>query len=108
MKVKVYLTSRKKDANAEAIYEGQTITVLAGGKISECFAEHIRSGKTAKSCRENKEYVDTNRNIIKDCSFKSPSIAAQFVLGRSVNGYRAWRVDKKKDLGAYLSELGLR
>lgn len=108
MKVKVVLQSRNTDAHAEALYEGDTITVLPGGKISSDFAAHIQGGKKAKSFRNNPEYVDENRNIIKACSFSSPSTAAQFVTGRSTNGYEAWKIDKKKSLGKYLEENGLR
>ena len=52
--------------------------------------------------------VDSERNIISDCVFSSPSTAAQFVSGRSVSGYKAWKVDGKKNLGDYLKEKGLR
>lgn len=108
MKVKVTLKQRTTDVFAEAVYEGDTITVLPGGKISNDFANHIRGGKTAKSYRENPEYVDGEGNILKKCEFTSPSTAAQFVTGRSKNGYEAWKVEEKKSLGDYLKEKGLR
>ncbi len=108
MKVRVTLALRNTDAHAEAIYEGETITVLPGGKISEDFAAHIQGGRKAKSYRNNSEYVDSDRNIIKKCVFTSPSTAAQFVTGRSTNGYVSWKVEKKKNLGTYLKEQGLR
>lgn len=108
MKVRVTLNPKNTDAHAEAIYEGKTIIVLPGGKISKDFAAHIQGGRKAKSFRNNSEYVDSDRNIIKECVFTSPSNAAQFVTGRSVNGYEAWKVEKKKNLGKYLEELGLR
>ena len=108
MKVKVYLAMRATDVKAEAIYEGDTITVLPGGTISADFADHIQGGRKAKSFRNNPEYVDSDRNIIKECVFTSPSTAAQFVTGRSTNGYEAWKVEKKKSLGTYLKEEGLR
>ena len=108
MKVRVTLKSKNTDAHAEAIYEGEIITVLPGGKISEDFAAHIRGGLKAKSFRNNSEYVDSDRNIIKKCVFSSPSTAAQFVTGRSNNGYVAWKVEKNENLGKYLEEHGLR
>ena len=108
MKVRVTLESRKTDAHAEAIYEGETITVLPGGKISEDFASHIQGGRKAKSFRNNPEYVDSERSIIKECVFTSPSTAAQFVTGRSTNGYDAWKVENNKNLGNYLEEHVLR
>ena len=108
MKLKVTLCSPISDAFAEAIYEGKTMTVLPGGKISEKFAAHIQGGRKAKSYRNDSNYVDSKRNIVKACVFTSPSTAAQFVTGRSTNGYEAWKVDEKKSLGVFLKEQGLR
>lgn len=65
------------------VYNGKIITVLAGGKISLDFANHIKGGKTAKAYRDNPEYVDGDGNILKNCEFTSPSTAAQFVNGQS-------------------------
>lgn len=107
MKIKLTLTQRGSNVFAEAVYEGETITVLSG-KISRDFADHIRGGKKARSFRDDPEYVDKSGNIIKKCIFSSPSTAAQFVTGRSTNGYVAWKVDEKKNLGDYLKEKGLR
>ena len=89
MKVKVALKQRTTEVHAEAVYEGETITVLPGGIISDDFADHIRGGRKAKSFRENPEYVK-NGKILKECVFTSPSTAAQFVTGRSTNGYEAY------------------
>lgn len=108
MKIMVTLTQRAGVASATAEYDGKIITVLAGGKISPDFANHIRGGKTAKAYRDNSEYVDKNGNILKNCEFTSPSTAAQFVTGRSTNGYEAWKVEKKLNLGQYLKDKGLR
>ena len=108
MKINVTLRRRNSDVYAEAVYEGNTITVLPGGKISSDFATHIQGGRKALSVRNNPEFVDQDRNIIKACVFTSPSTAAQFVVGRSANGYAVWKVEKKKNLGKYLEERGLR
>ena len=108
MKINISLKQRDTDVFSEAIYDGETVTVLPGGKISADFAKHIQGGRKAKSFRDNPEYVDSERNIIKDCVFTSPSTAAQFVTGRSTNGYEAWKVEKKKSLGKFLKEKGLR
>ena len=99
---------RNTDIQAEAIYVGDKITVLPGGTISDSFAEYIQGGNVAKSFRENSEYVNMNRKIIKKCIFRSPSTAAQFVTERSVNGYKSWKVERTKNLGTYLKEKGLR
>ena len=107
MKIFVTLKTRSDSCNATAEYLGESIIVKAGGTISDDFADHIRGGRQAKRYRNDPEYVQ-NRIILKDCVFDSPSTAAQFVTGRSTNGYEAWKVDQKKTLGAYLKEQGLR
>jgi hypothetical protein len=108
MKINVVLKPRTGSSFAEGIYDGKTLMVLKGGKISDDFAAHIRGGKIAKTYREDKLFVDENHCIIKECVFSSPSTAAQFVTGRSTNGYEAWKVEFKKSLGDYLKEKGLR
>ncbi|MCF0134016.1 MAG: DUF4357 domain-containing protein [Blautia sp.] len=108
MEIKISISSRAGRATAKGIYTGKETIVKVGGTISEDFAEHIQGGKKAKSYRDNLEYVNNNGVIIKDCVFSSPSTAAQFVTGRSTNGYEAWKVDGKKSLGEFLKEEGLR
>ena len=108
MKIRVFIKSKSTDVYAEAVYDGETMTVLPGGKISTDFASHIHGGRKAKSYRNNDEYVGSDRTIINECVFNSPSTAAQFVTGRSTNGYEAWKVETKKSLGKCLEEQGLR
>ena len=108
VEIKVFFSLRDGSAFAEAIYYGDRIVVKKGGKISTNFATYIKGGKVAKTMRNNRKIVDTERNIISDCEFSSPSTAAQFVGGRSFNGYEAWKVEKRKNLGSYLKEIGLR
>ena len=86
------------------VYNGKIITVLAGGKMSLDFANHIKGRKTAKAYRDNPEYVDGDGNILKNCEFTSPSTASQFVNGQSTDGYEAWKVEKKLSLGQYLKK----
>ena len=107
MVISVSIKTRTTGCMASAEYCGETIIVKAGGTISDDFANHIKGGKQAKEYRDNPEYVQ-GRKIVKDCVFYSPSTAAQFVTGRSTNGYEAWKVEPKKSLGAYLKEQGLR
>lgn len=101
------MKTRNNAAFATAIYDGEKVTVLPGGRISESFADSIRGGANAKQFRDDRKYVDSNRNIIKECVFSSPSIAAQFVNGNSSNGYRTWKVDGM-ELGKYLESKGMR
>ena len=108
MEIVVKLAPRNGSCYAEGGYTQNGFTVKKGGKINLDFAAHIRGGKSAKKYRGDVEYVDKEGNILKDCEFSSPSTAAQFVTGRSTNGYKAWKVDSKKSLGDYLKEKGFR
>lgn len=109
MEIEINIKSRNSRAHAQAIYDGKQVKVKIGGIISESFAEHIKGGKSAKNYRESREYVTAEGNIIKECVFSSPSTAAQFVTGRSTNGYSAWKVEKTgQTLGEYLKEQGIR
>lgn len=99
----IFLKSKKGVYDAQAKYDNGKITVLKGSKIQMDFADHIRGGKTAKSYRENKEYVNSEGIVIKDCEFSGASTAAQFVTGRSTNGLIAWKVENKISLKDYLS-----
>ena len=109
MEIKVSIKQRVGQAFAEGIYSENGFIVKAGGCISKDFAAHIQGGASAKKYRDDKEFVDRNGKILKDCAFKSPSTAAMFVTGRSTNGYVAWKIeDGKKSLGEYLKEKGIR
>ena len=108
MNINITLTNKNNTYSAIAVYDGKMVTVKAGAKLFPSFSSCIRGGKTALKFRDSAEYVDENYVLLKDCSFKSPSTAAQFVTGRSVSGYNAWKVDGKKTLGDYLKEQGLK
>ena len=108
MNIEITIKSRNSRADAQGIYQDKKTTVKAGGYISKDFAKHIKCGKTAKAYREDIEYVNQDGRIVKDCEFSSPSTAAQFVTGRSTNGYEAWKVEGKVSLGKYLKEQNLR
>ena len=108
MRIKIYLRSKTNSVFAEALFEDGKTTILPGGKVSKDFAEHIRGGKTARSYRNNPEYVNEEGLILRECVFSSPSTASQFVTGRSTNGYETWKVENKKSLGTFLREQGLK
>lgn len=108
MNLNITLSNRRNTYFAEGVFDGKKVIVISGGKVFPVFSKCIRGGKKALSYRKNTEYVGKDGSILKDCIFTSPSTAAQFVTGRSVNGYNAWKVADKKTLGEYLVENGLR
>ncbi len=108
MKINVVIKNRSESYYANAVYQGNTIVVKAGGRIEKNFASHIQGGKRALKYRNDPAFVDDNGTILKDCTFTSPSTAAQFVSGTSKNGYVAWKLEDGSKLGDYLKEKGLR
>lgn len=102
MKLDVVLNSRKGTHSATGTYEKDKFTVHKGSKINLDIAQYLKEFEIAKSMRNDKTVVNENGIVLKDCTFTSPSAAAQFVTGRSVNGYICWRPDDKMSLREYL------
>ena len=108
MRIEIYMGKKTGKYYAEGTYEKNSVTVKKGGHINPNFAKSIRGGDTSRGYRENKEYVSSVFEILSDCHFHSPSTAAQFVSGRSVDGYNIWKVYNGQTLGEYLKEQGVR
>ena len=96
----VILKSRKETHFAKGEYNGKTITVLSGSKIN--IVDSFSSiPKDVNEMRKSKDFVNKDGIVLKDIEFSSPTSAAIFVTGRSVNGYIAWRPDDKMSLKEY-------
>ena len=106
MKTNVYLKSTKGLFNARGIYTAERTIVLRGSKISVAFStsDKFKGADSVISVRNDPTCVDEHGNVLKDCAFPSPSTAAQFVTGRSSNGYIAWRVDEKTNLKRFVGK----
>ena len=96
--IKVYLKSKLGEYDAIGEYCNGKMTVKKGSVIRKAFADHVRGGNIAKSLRSDPESVSEEGIVKKDCVFSSPSTAAQFVTGSSVNGWERWRVGKRTSL----------
>lgn len=103
MRIPITMKTRDGSAFASGFYSETETVVFAGGKVSPVF----RAGNVAQRYRDDPKLVDSDGNILNDCSFSSPSLAAQFVNGNYSNGYRVWKA-MGKNLGVYLSECGLK
>lgn len=103
MKLSISMKTRDGSAFAEGYYTKDETIVNAGGRISKTF----NAGGKALKFRIDPKLVDEQGNILRDCKFDNPSLAAQFVNGNFSNGYRVWKVNGK-NLGKYLEEQGLK
>ncbi|MGN8806874.1 MULTISPECIES: DUF4357 domain-containing protein [unclassified Blautia] len=101
MELELFLKTRGKEYRANAVFKDGVMVVKKGSLVNTKLADHIRGGKKAKSYLEDRQYVDSNGVVLKDCVFRSPSTAAQFVTGNSTNGNLAWKTKdgiKLKDI----------
>lgn len=105
MKIECVLKSRGNVHYAKGIYdtENKSLTVLRGSKIALEITFNAITSK-ALQARKDTNIVDSYGNVLTDVSFSSASTAAQFVTGRSSNGYIAWRPSDKMNLKEYLSK----
>ena len=101
--MKLILKSKRKVHYAEALYDNNQTIVLKGAQINPVDSFPGMS-EIIKELRSDKTIVSDNGLLLKDLPFSSPSSAAQFVTGRSVNGYIAWRPDDKMSLKAFLKK----
>lgn len=99
--MKIILKSRKNEHYAEADYIEGKVKILKGSRINKRLV-YEKMASEAKKAREDSTIVDDNGIVIEDIMFNSPSTAAQFVTGRSTNGYISWRPDDKVTLKAFL------
>jgi hypothetical protein len=96
--------SKGKKASALARLTDDGIVVLKGSQLSE---ELTRSApKQVIRLREKyKEFIDNSFALSKDIKFTSPSAAAGFVGGASLNGNDYWVTDEGVKLGQYLEKV---
>ena len=101
--MKLYLNSKRKTHSAVADYDGKIVTVLKDSIISKDIT-YSKLPKYILEKRNDASVVSSKGKVLQSVSFDSPTAAAQFVTGRSVNGYIAWRPDNAKSLKQYLEE----
>lgn len=98
----LYLKTKKFCATAE-FAEG-IVTVLAGSTLKKKVSTKVNKNGIAIRMRNNEEYVNKDLTVIKDCTFKSLSTAAQFVLGTYVNGRERWIVESGESIKEYMDK----
>lgn len=103
--MKIYMKSRLGTYEAYGVFEEGRVTVKKGSKIWLHFSEGFHKSRRVVECRNDPTCVDRFGIVLKDCEFKSPSTAAQFVNGHSTNGYNYWRIDENTRLSDWLKKL---
>lgn len=98
--MKLILKSKKGTHYAEALYDGNKVIIQKGAKVNP-IDSFPKMSEAIKRMRYDRNVVSEEGRLLVDLSFDSPSTAAQFITGRSVNGLIAWRPDDKTSLKAY-------
>ena len=101
--IEFYLISRTHKYYAEGLYnpDNNHLTVLEGAQISP--------NSTLKMGRGRRRWLSISDEYVKDgyliqnLEFKTPSTAATFVSGTSMNGYKRWKDKDGKEL-RYIKE----
>lgn len=101
-KIRVVLKSKRGTHYAEGFYEGGKITVVKGSRIYVDNATYMNLNTPVFAMRADRTIVDDQGIVLRDVVFDSPTTAAIFVTGRSVNGMIAWRPDDKVSLKEYM------
>jgi len=105
MKFKVF--NHGRSCHADGFYEDGKVTVLKGSKLFiDCNNKFDRYAE-ALALRTDKDVVDKDGVLLKDCEFKTPSAAAVFVAGSSRSGNTFWKVEPGVSLGVYLDKEGI-
>ena len=105
MKIEIFIKGRSYEASAT--YEDGIIRIHKGSKIGFPAKANFKKINKAYAFREDCKIVKDGI-VIKECTFDSPSTAAQFITGGSRNGYDAWKIEKGYSLGKYLEDKGIR
>lgn len=99
--INVVLNSRSGTHCADGVFDNNTVTVKRGSRI--CLVDaYADMPQMVKEKRHDSILVGNDGVLKQDIIFDSPTAAAQFVTGRSVNGYIAWRPENKMSLKEYL------
>ena len=87
-----------KSIKAYCKHTSEGFVVLAGSQIEETDSDSIRDSikKIRHQCKQNNEIKDGV--LTKNYSFKSPSYAAEFVVGSSTSGQVTWKTENGKSL----------
>lgn len=101
--MKLYLNSRTGSHSAIAEYNKTGVKVLAGSQINMNLV-YPKCPLFVIEKRDDRSIVSAEGKLLVDVTFDTPTSAAQFVTGRSANGYIVWRPDNKMSLKQYLEE----
>ena len=102
MKMKVFAKGRNDAYEAFGEYDGKSLVVKKGSRISEKISGKIQPVVT--TLRNDSDTVSSEFILLRDVEFRSPSTAASFVSGTISNGMIKWKNDAGKTLKSLTEE----
>ncbi len=94
--MKLFTKSRDDLYQAQALFDGKTVTVLAGSRINMKNNPGFKPSESIKRIRDNRTTVTNEGIVLKDVVFNTLSASATFVTGRVANGMMVWKTDDGK------------
>lgn len=95
MKIKLFATGRRYDVQGR--YDGASLTVLKGSRVSDVTTYGTqRDSLVKKLCRKDEDSFILTKDVV----FQTPTAAANFCTGGSVNGWDFWKDSSKRPLKA--------
>lgn len=93
--IKLFASGKRYDVQGR--YEGNSLTVLKGSKICGITTFGAQRDKLIKNncAKEGNDFI-----LVKDVAFQTPTAAANFCTGGSVNGWDFWKDSSKRPLKA--------
>jgi len=93
MKIKLFAIGKRYDVQGR--YDGTSLTVLKGSRVSDVTTYGSqRDSLINRKCRKDGE----NLILATDVAFQTPTAAANFCTGDSVNGWNFWKDSSKRPL----------
>lgn len=95
MNINLFASGKKYDVQGR--YDGTSLTVLKNSRVSNVttFGSQ-RDALIKKNCAKEGDVFILEKDLI----FRSPTAAANFCTGRSVNGWDFWKDSSKRPLKA--------
>ncbi|GEM_PF-5165973 len=102
----ILVTMTKRKATVKGIYHpaSDALTVLAGAKIdlaAAVWSKDKATGSKRKNLMDSGQLTDNGNSsgsLLVDVTLPSPTAAAQFVFGGSINGRKYWKVEGRKSI----------
>jgi len=94
--MRLFTKSRDGLYQAQALFDGKAIIVLAGSQINMKNNPGYKPSETIRTIRDDRTIVTIDGIVQKDVSFSTLSAAATFVTGRVANGMMVWKTDDGK------------